>query len=62
MDKRLLRKHYIYLRSAQPTQLKTDASLKICKKVMKKMRNMTKMIMDDKNHLYLSEKSRMIDS
>ena len=26
------------------------------------MRNMTKMIMDDKNHLYLSEKSRMIDS
>ena len=23
---------------------------------------MTKMIMDDKNHLYLSEKSRMIDS
>lgn len=34
MDKRLLRKHYIYLRSAQPTQLKTDASLKICKKVI----------------------------
>ena len=32
------------------------------KKVMEKMRNMTKMIMDDKNHLYLSEKSRMIDS
>ena len=27
-----------------------------------KMRNMTKMSMDDKNHLYLSEKSRMIDS
>ena len=32
------------------------------KKVMEKMRNMTKMIMVDKNYLYLLEKSRMIDS